>query len=177
MPNLLIYIYLYCEPPHMLPPYYPFFPLINHYFYKKLILYIQIPNIFLGLGFEFEFGPQRIRDLAIVCPWFWVTSAFLSMQLCLASFEPSSWVNHLIPVRFLGSNMIKVCKFNSNVRIYKGSFNNYGDQILPNFDPLQPLKWTLHIIPSLFHMTKRGLSTDPFPSPSSCPRMYLIDNI
>ena len=24
------------------------------------------PNIYLGLGFEF--GPQRIRDLAIVCP-------------------------------------------------------------------------------------------------------------
>ena len=28
--------------------------------------YIQIPNIYLGL--EFEFGPQRIRDLDIVCP-------------------------------------------------------------------------------------------------------------
>jgi hypothetical protein len=40
-------------------------PLINHYFYKKLSLYIQIPNIYLWLGFEF--GPQRIRDLAIVC--------------------------------------------------------------------------------------------------------------
>ena len=24
----------------------------------------QHPNIYLGLGFEFEFGPQRIRDLA-----------------------------------------------------------------------------------------------------------------
>ena len=36
------------------------FPLINHYFYKKLSLYIQIPNIYLGLGFEF--GPQRTRD-------------------------------------------------------------------------------------------------------------------
>ena len=35
---------------------------------KTLILYIQIPNVYLGLGFEFEFGPQRIRDLAIVCP-------------------------------------------------------------------------------------------------------------
>ena len=44
----------------------PCFPLINHYFYKKLSLYIQIPNIYLGLGFEF--GPQRIWDLAIVCP-------------------------------------------------------------------------------------------------------------
>ena len=35
-------------------------------FFKKLRLYIQIPNIYLVLGFEF--GPQRIRDLAIVCP-------------------------------------------------------------------------------------------------------------
>jgi hypothetical protein len=35
-------------------------------FLKKLSLYNQIPNIYLGLGFEF--GPQRIRDLAIVCP-------------------------------------------------------------------------------------------------------------
>ena len=43
----------------------PCFPLINHYFYKKLSLYIQIPTIYLGLGFEF--GPQRIRDLVIVC--------------------------------------------------------------------------------------------------------------
>ena len=40
----------------------PCFPLINNYFYKKTKpLY---PNIYLG----FEFGPQRIRDLAIVCP-------------------------------------------------------------------------------------------------------------
>ena len=36
--------------------------LIIHYFYKKLSPYIQIPNILLG----FEFGPQRIRDLASV---------------------------------------------------------------------------------------------------------------
>ena len=40
--------------------------LINHYFYKRLSLYIPIPNIYLGLGFEF--GPERIRDLAIVRP-------------------------------------------------------------------------------------------------------------
>ena len=45
----------------------PFFPLINQYFYKKLSLYIQIPNIYLGLGFEFEFGPKRIRNLAFIC--------------------------------------------------------------------------------------------------------------
>ena len=34
-------------------------------FLQKVSLYIQIPNIYLGLGFEF--GLQRIRDLAIVC--------------------------------------------------------------------------------------------------------------
>ena len=37
------------------------FPLFKHYFYKKLSLFIHIPNIYLGLGFEFgfefEFGP------------------------------------------------------------------------------------------------------------------------
>ena len=32
----------------------PCFPLFNHYFYKKLSLYIiHIPNIYLGLGVEF----------------------------------------------------------------------------------------------------------------------------
>ena len=41
------------------------FPLFKHYFYKKLSLYIHIPNIYLGL--EFEFGLQRIWDLAFVC--------------------------------------------------------------------------------------------------------------
>ena len=44
----------------------PCFLLFNHYFYKKPSLYIRIPNIYLRLGFEF--GLQRIRDLAIVCP-------------------------------------------------------------------------------------------------------------
>ena len=34
-------------------------------FFHKLSLYIQIPNIYLECGFEFEL--QRIRDLAIVC--------------------------------------------------------------------------------------------------------------
>ena len=43
----------------------PCFVSINHYLYKKLSLYIQFPKKYLGLGFEFE--PQRIRDLAIVC--------------------------------------------------------------------------------------------------------------
>ena len=43
----------------------PCFLLINHYFYKKLSLYIQIPIVYLRLGFQF--GLQRIRDLAIMC--------------------------------------------------------------------------------------------------------------
>ena len=43
----------------------PCFPVINHYFYKKVS---NIPNINLGMGFEFQFGPQRIRDLAVVRP-------------------------------------------------------------------------------------------------------------
>jgi hypothetical protein len=34
-------------------------------FLQKTKLYIQIPNIYLELGFEFWL--QRIRDLAIVC--------------------------------------------------------------------------------------------------------------
>ena len=41
---------------------------IKHLFFLQEIKPLQIPNIYLGLGFEFEFRPQRIRDLAIVCP-------------------------------------------------------------------------------------------------------------
>ena len=36
------------------------------FFKKTKPIYIQVPNIFGGLGFEF--GPQRIIDFAIVCP-------------------------------------------------------------------------------------------------------------
>ena len=46
----------------------PCFPLFNNYFSKKLSFYIHIPNFYLGLGFEFELGLQRIRYLAFVCP-------------------------------------------------------------------------------------------------------------
>ena len=42
------------------------FLLFNHYFYKKLNLYVHIPNMYLRLGFEF--GSQGSRDLAFVCP-------------------------------------------------------------------------------------------------------------
>ena len=59
----------------------------------------------------------------------------------------------------------------------KGSFNNYMDQILSNFDHLLPLirpEWT---IVDIFHyylvmyMTKLGLSNDHLPT-FSCPRSY-----
>ena len=37
-------------------------------FTKILSFYIHIPNIYLRLGFEYE--PQRISDLAFMCPQF-----------------------------------------------------------------------------------------------------------
>ena len=43
------------------------FQLLNHYQYKKLSLYNQKPTIHFGLGYEF--GLQRMRDLAFVCPY------------------------------------------------------------------------------------------------------------
>ena len=43
------------------------FFVIQPLFLLKSKPYILIPNIHLGLGFEF--GPQRIMDLAFVCPW------------------------------------------------------------------------------------------------------------
>ena len=42
------------------------FLIIQPLFLQKLRLYIHIPNIYLGLGFDF--GPQKIRDLAFVYP-------------------------------------------------------------------------------------------------------------
>ena len=42
------------------------FSIIHPLFLQKPNLYIQIPTIYLGLGFEL--GPQRIWDLAFVCP-------------------------------------------------------------------------------------------------------------
>ena len=68
----------------------PCFPLINHYFYKKLGLYILLPNIYLGMGFEF--GPQRIGDLAIVSvvrgkhlPGAGWNSFYFTVQICILS--------------------------------------------------------------------------------------------
>ena len=66
------------------------FHLFNHCFYKKLSLYIHIPNTYLGLGFEV--GLQRMRDLALVCPqsvlWvkeitrYFILSFFQKVQFC-----------------------------------------------------------------------------------------------
>ena len=42
------------------------FPLINHYLYKKLGLYIKIPIIYLGLGFKY--GP-RVSVVCALAPW------------------------------------------------------------------------------------------------------------
>ena len=53
--------------------------LIHFFHYSTIIspkkqVYIHIPNIYLGLGFEI--GPQRIGDLAFLCPW--SVSAYIS---------------------------------------------------------------------------------------------------
>jgi hypothetical protein len=61
-----------------------------------LSLYIQIPNIFWGLGFEF--GPQRIWDLAIVCPRFVTKGNAVKLCLSLSSFQVK---NHLNLFEFL----------------------------------------------------------------------------
>jgi hypothetical protein len=42
------------------------FSIIQPLFLQMLSPYIHISNIYLGLKFEFE--PQRIRDLAFMCP-------------------------------------------------------------------------------------------------------------
>ena len=38
------------------------FFIIQPLFLQKTMLYIHIPNIYLGLDFEFKFGPHRISD-------------------------------------------------------------------------------------------------------------------
>ena len=60
----------------------------NHYIYKKLSFCINIQNIYLGLGFEF--GLQRISDLAFVCPW--LKLECLSVLL-VNIFDPLCYIN------------------------------------------------------------------------------------
>jgi hypothetical protein len=43
----------------------PCFPLINHYFYKNISFWYIIPNIYLGLGFQF--GQQDLGSVGVVC--------------------------------------------------------------------------------------------------------------
>ena len=61
---------------------------------------------------------------------------------------------------------------------HKGSFNNFVDQILPNFDPptlLNGQKWTFFTQSTLCHMTHCGLYTDP-PPHSSSQLTWLLNN-
>ena len=58
----------------------PCFPVINYHFYKTIGLYIQIPNVYFELGFEF--GPQRIKKLAIGC-WQSVINVHITIGLPL----------------------------------------------------------------------------------------------
>ena len=60
---------------------------------KKLSIFIHIPNIFLGLGFEFEFVPQRIRYLAF--------SLRVSV-VCVLGYTQS--IHHLWPVSMQDSH-------------------------------------------------------------------------
>ena len=49
-----------------------------------------------------------------------------------------------------------------------GAFNNYVDQIVPNFDPPTPSsgqKWTFYILSTVCNVTPLGISTDPHPPP------------
>ena len=49
-------------------------------------------------------------------------------------------------------------------KLIQGTFYNYVDQILHNFDPLPPSSgqlWKFYVIPTLCHVTKRELSNDP----------------
>ena len=59
------------------------------------------------------------------------------------------------------SQSVRICK-----RTYKGAFNNYVDQILPNFDP-HPLEWTeMDILHTLYPLSRDPcrFSTDPHPA-------------
>ena len=50
------------------------------------------------------------------------------------------------------------------------AFNNYVDQILPNFDPLPPSSgetWTFYIISILYHVTPMDFLLTPYPPSSS----------
>ena len=66
----------------------PCFSSFNHYFYKKLSLYIHIPNTYLGLGFEF--GPQRIRDLAFMSILQYIEYASTILNNLFFSFKRSN---------------------------------------------------------------------------------------
>ena len=92
----------------------PCFPLFNHYFYKKLILYIHIPNIYLVIGFEF--GPQTIRNLVFVCPYS-VGSKSDVLHLNLIWRDNSAWVDINLRKTYLNRRSIRIHKvFYPNAR-------------------------------------------------------------
>ena len=66
-------------------PFRSMFSIIQPLFLQKLILYIHIPNFNLGL--EFDFLPQRIRDLVFVCLQFVFTPIFRLLSLITQSFS------------------------------------------------------------------------------------------
>ena len=70
--------------------------------------------------------------------------------------------------------LLLLAKGGHNISPKEGPFNNYVDQISPNFDPLPPLKWTIVDILHTAYSFSRDPTwtfTDPH-SPFSCPRNF-----
>ena len=88
----------------------PCFPLLNHYFYKKLSLYIHLTNTYLGLGFEV--GLQKIRNLAFLSEWkgslFWMS--FLSFSESAQFGKRSQNSNYCLSSDNLNNNLYVISK-------------------------------------------------------------------
>ena len=92
----------------------PCFPLINQYFFKRLRLYIQFTNIFLGLGLEF--GPQRIKGfshrVSLVHAFGGFTSffcAFFSFFLGCSALQTSSFRSFARHCVEINSERVEYC--------------------------------------------------------------------
>ena len=94
------------------------------------------------------------------------------------TMEPNGYTNEKYWQESLDWKESNICiyyyKYSILFIIY-GSFNNYVEQILSNFDHLPPtLEWTFYICTiylPFVHMANCGLSTDHLAT-SSCPRSY-----
>ena len=62
------------------------FPLFNHYFYKNLSLYIQLPNIYLGLGFNLGCKKFEIKPSCVRSPWVSIKIEEISREKSRAFF-------------------------------------------------------------------------------------------